>query len=100
SLGRPGEAMELLRRAKVLDAFFEPSWYWPTMGYLHFLARDYDDAIAAFTRKQKLLLWAEAYLAACYAFTGRADLARERIARVLQLAPGLSLAKFLSREPL
>jgi adenylate cyclase len=97
-LGKPAEGVKYLEEAKRLDPFFDPTWYWPTLGTAHFIARRYDDAIAALGRSPTMPYWAQAYMAACYALTDRSEQARDCAAAVLRLQPDFSLARFAAKE--
>jgi tetratricopeptide (TPR) repeat protein len=98
-LGRPDEAMAYLEEAKRLDRFFDPAWYWHRRGTVHFVARRYDDAIVDLAHGPIVPLSARAYVAACYAHTGRIDRAREVAAEILLANPGFSIAQHLKIEP-
>jgi adenylate cyclase len=80
--GRPGDAIEWYDQARRLDRF-RPTWHWRHLGIALFAARRYDDAIAAFDRSPIKLFWAHAYAAACYAQSGRSELARKSTAEVV-----------------
>jgi adenylate cyclase len=97
-LGKPEEGMGYFKEAKVLDPYFDPSWYWPSLGIVHFIARRYDDAIAALSRSSNTPFWAYPYLAACYALTGRIDRAKACAAEVIRLLPDFSLSRFTAKE--
>jgi TolB-like protein/Tfp pilus assembly protein PilF len=98
-LGRPDEAMSYLEEAKRLDRFFDPAWYWHTRGTTHFIARQYDEAMADFAHGPVVPLWVRAYVAACYAHMDRIDRAREVVAEILLANPGFSIAQHLRIEP-
>ena len=98
-LGRPDEAIVCLDKAKQVDRFFDPAWYWQTRGIVHFVARRYDKAIADFAHGPFVTLLARAYAAACYAHTDRIDRAREVVAEILAARPGFSVAQHLKIEP-
>ena len=49
-LGEPSEGLDCFRQSKLLDPFFNASWYWPCVGIAYFVARRYDEAIAAISR--------------------------------------------------
>jgi hypothetical protein len=90
--------VKYLEEAKRLDPFFDPTWYWPSLGAAHFIARRYDDAIAALGRSPTMPYWAQAYMAACYALTDRSEQARNCTAAVLHQQPDFSLARFAAKE--
>ena len=97
-LGEPETGLALFEQARLINPHFEPSWYWRDKGVVLFVARRYEDAIAAFLRSPQMLDWVEAYLAACCINLGRMEQARAHAARTLQLTPGFTVAKFMSRE--
>ena len=98
--GEPDTAIDGLLRAKALDPYFDPSWFWGELGAAYFNARRYDDAIAAMLRSSSLSLYQRVWLAACYAKVDKLDLARECAADVMCAMPDFSTAKFLAKEPL
>jgi TolB-like protein/two-component SAPR family response regulator len=98
-LGRPDEAMVWLEKAKQVDRFFDPAWYWHTRGIVHFVARRYGKAIADLAHGPVVSLLARAYVAACHAHTDRIDRAREVAAEILATRPGFSVAQHLRTEP-
>ncbi len=97
-LGEPDAGLEYFHKARLINPHFEPSWYWRDMGVVLFVARRYEDAIAAFVRSPEMLDWVEAYLAACCIYLGQKDQAHAHAARLLQLKPGFTIKKFMSRE--
>jgi adenylate cyclase len=98
-LGRLAEGMDCYKEAKLLDPFFDAAWYWPYVGCGHFAARQYDEAIAAFSRSSTMPFWAQAYLAACYALTNRIERARHCAAEVLRVSSEFSLTRYAAKEP-
>jgi tetratricopeptide (TPR) repeat protein len=99
SLGRSDEAIGCLRQARVIDPYFNPTWYWHHLGYAHFIARRYEEAIAAFSHSTTMPFWVQAYLAASYALTDRIDRARAFAGEVLRLSPDFSSARLVAKEP-
>lgn len=97
--GKPTEGMSYFERAKPLDPFFEPNWYWRALGVIHFAGRRYDEAIAAFSRPSTLPFWGHAYVAACHALSLRISDAERHAAEVLHLVPEFSIHIFSSKEP-
>jgi TolB-like protein len=97
-LGEPETGVALFEQARLINPHFEPSWYWRDLGVVLFVARRYEDASAAFVRSPEMLDWVEAYLAACCTYLGRTEQAKAHAARTLQLTPGFTVARFMSRE--
>jgi adenylate cyclase len=98
-LGRPNDGIARFEQAKLIDQFYEPTWYWPMLGALHFIADRYDEAIVHLGRSRTMPPWVHAYLAASFAHTDRKDEATHHAAEVLRLAPAFSAVKFLTKEP-
>ena len=97
-LGRPDEAVEWFRQARLLDPYFEPSWYRPILGVAHFIAGRYEEAVTALGRSPSMPVWVQAYLAACHALAGRAECARELKAELLRAVPDFSLTRLAAKE--
>jgi adenylate cyclase len=98
-LGRPDDAFGWLKQARVLDPYFNSTWYWHNLGLSHFIAHRYEEAIAAFSRSSTMPFWVRAYLAACYRLTNVIDRARELAAEILRMAPDFSSARLAAKEP-
>jgi TolB-like protein/class 3 adenylate cyclase/tetratricopeptide (TPR) repeat protein len=97
-LGRADEGITWLEQAKRLDPYFEPPWHWNTIGVAHFVARRYEQALAAFNRASSSPVWVLVYRAACHALLGEMDRARECAAEALHRAPDFSLTCFAAKE--
>ena len=98
-LGRPDDGIARFQQAKLINQFYEPTWYWPMLGMLHFIAGRYDEAILHLGRSRIMPPWVHAYLAASFAHTGRKDEAAHHATEVLRLAPDFTAVKFLTKEP-
>jgi adenylate cyclase len=98
-MGRPEEGITYFSHARRIDKFFEPTWYWPELGMLHFFADRCEQAIVFLSRSPTMPDWVHAYLAACYAITDQMDLAARHVAEVLRLVPDFSVVQFLAKEP-
>jgi adenylate cyclase len=97
--GKPAKGMKYFERARLLDPFFGPPWYWRMHGIIHFATRRYDETIATFSRLPALPFWAPAYVAASHALALRREDARRHAAEVLRLKPDFSLRVFAAKEP-
>jgi TolB-like protein/class 3 adenylate cyclase/Tfp pilus assembly protein PilF len=100
TLGDPEKALEYFRDARRLDPFFEPSWLWPITGVAHFMARHYDEAIAALERSVEPPYWVPLYMAASHAMLGNGERARQHAAEALRLKPDFTIAGAIERQPL
>jgi tetratricopeptide (TPR) repeat protein len=98
-MGKTEAARRWFAEAKLLDPHFDPSWYWAEFGTICFIARRYDEAIAALSRSRNMPYWVHLYLAASYAHTGKIDRAKGHAASALRLIPDFSLTRFAAKEP-
>jgi adenylate cyclase len=97
-LGRPEEGIAALEGARRLDPY-HPSWYWRILGRALYVARRYEEALAAFGRSTILPAWALTYVAACHAQLGRPALAQQAVAKALQEVPQFSVSGIAAKEP-
>ncbi|MER9425762.1 adenylate class-3/4/guanylyl cyclase [Mesorhizobium sp. M0317] len=98
ALGKPAEAIGFFIEARVVDPYFEPTWYWPQLGCFYFSDHKFDEAIANLSRSPQMPYWVEAYRSACYALMGKPELARECASNVLRKAPNFSSIRFVAKE--
>jgi tetratricopeptide (TPR) repeat protein len=90
-LGRAKEAIEWLDRAKRVDPFFEPAWYWWVRGLALYLAGRYDDAVSAYERSTARTAGVAAYIGACHAQAGRLERAKAIVSAALVERPELTV---------
>jgi adenylate cyclase len=98
-LGRSEEALEWLGRARQIDPFFDPPWYFRSIGQALMNLHRYDEAIAMLEQVTPLSIRVVALQAGCHARLGDAARARESVATLMALKPGFSIARFMTREP-
>ena len=98
-LGRPDEAIEWLKQAKLLDPYFNPVSYWHFLGAAHFVAGRYAEAITALSRSSTMPAWVQAYLAASHALANKIDRAMEFAAQLVRLTPDFSATRLAAKEP-
>jgi adenylate cyclase len=94
-LGRPEEALVFIERAMRLNPRY-PAMYLRELGEIHFMTRDYGDAIAnleAALERNPNLWDARLFLAASYAHADRMEDAEWQLLEVLTVNPDLTLAR-------
>ena len=92
------EGAEHVRRA-IRQNPFHPNWYWNVLARCLHTSKQYQGAIEALERLETLHYWHHAYLAACYAELGQAELAKNHVARVTALKADFSIAQFKLVHP-
>jgi adenylate cyclase len=92
--GRPEEAIDLMGKARRLNPA-APRWYAWNLGMALYLARRYDDAVAAFRRGSPLGDVGYRWLAAAYGQLGREQDAQAAAAEYLKLTPDFSIGRHL-----
>ena len=98
-LGQSAEALEWLGRARQIDSFFDPPWYFRSIGQALMNLHRYDEAVAMFEQVTPRSFRVAGLQAGCHARLGDATRTGECVATLLALKPGLSIARFMTREP-
>jgi TolB-like protein/DNA-binding SARP family transcriptional activator len=97
--GEPERGLGYFREALAIAPHFAPTWYWRNRAVVHFIAREYEEAIEGFKRSPIQPDWVEAYLAASHAHLGKMDEARKHAAAALHLTPRLTINWLLAIDP-
>jgi uncharacterized protein (DUF924 family)/TolB-like protein/class 3 adenylate cyclase len=98
-LGQAEEALGLFRKAREIDPYFDPTWYWRAYGTACLVLGRDAEALAIFARANARHYRLSALMAACHARLGNAESARQRAAECMALNPGFSVAWFVARQP-
>ena len=69
-IGKRKQAFDIYTEARKIDPYFEPLWYWPSIGCFYFNDHEYEQALAHLGRTTLMVYWVEAYRAAAYAYLG------------------------------
>ena len=98
-LGRAEEALDWFRRAKEMDPYFDPPWYFRSVGHTLMTLHRYEEALAVFDQIVQRPYRVAALVAACHARLGHAAEAARNTASVLALKPDFTITRFMLREP-
>ena len=97
--GRPQEGIEYFKQARILDPYFDVTWYWSALASAEYIARRYEEAVATAMRGPQSSFRTQALLAAICAQLNRDTDARRHAAETVRLVPGFSITQFMTREP-
>ena len=98
-IGQAEDALAWIARARQIDPYFDPPWYWRQAGQTYMVLRRFQDALAMFDHIPVLTYRTAALMAGCHARLADMDRARSSAAECLALRPDFSIRHFLSREP-
>jgi TolB-like protein len=101
-LGYAGQAEEALTwsaRAKQIDPYFDPPWYWRQTGRIYLMLRRYREALAMFEHIPLRTYRDAAYMAACHARLGDSERTRAFVAECLAKRPEFSIRHMMTKEP-
>jgi adenylate cyclase len=96
--GRPDQAIDLIGKAQRLNPAV-PRWYTWELGTAFYVARRYEDAVAALRKGRPLVAMAYRWLAVAYAQLGREQEAKAAAEEYLRRTPDFSLARHLELMP-
>jgi serine/threonine protein kinase len=101
-LGYAGDAEQALMwsdRAKEVDPYFEPPWFWRQKGRSYMVLGRYQEALTMFERVPLRTYYDAAYMAASCARLGDSERARTLAAECLAARPNFSIRRLLVTEP-
>jgi TolB-like protein/DNA-binding winged helix-turn-helix (wHTH) protein/tetratricopeptide (TPR) repeat protein len=97
--GQAEEALTWSARAKQIDPYFDPPWYWRQAGRAYMVLRRYQEALAMFEHIPLRGYRDAAYMAGCHARLGESERARARVAECLAKRPEFSIRHMMTKEP-
>ncbi|GLS17988.1 hypothetical protein GCM10007874_10040 [Labrys miyagiensis] len=96
---QPEAALVYFDRARQIDPYLDPPWYWFGVGMANMLLHRYREAIIAFDRSPIRTYRRAALMAGCHARLGDAKQAAALIGECLALRPGFRISMLLAKEP-
>jgi len=98
-LGHAEEALTWFARATEVDPYFDPPWYWRSIGQALMTLHRYEEALAMFGNLPAHRYRVAALRAGCHARLGHVEQTRTCVAACLASKPEFSIRHFLTREP-
>ncbi len=98
-VGRAEDAVKYFMRAREVDAYFGPDWYWSDLGQSYMVLGRYEEALAALQRVSVPTFRVNAFRAACCARLAQHAEASDLVLQVNKQRPDFSLATFIAKEP-
>jgi TolB-like protein len=97
--GRAQEALGWYARARQIDPYFDPPWYWRQTGQTYMTLGRYQEALSAFAHIPVQTYRTAALMAGCHAALGDVESAGKCAADCLAMMPAFSVRAFVSKEP-
>jgi TolB-like protein/tetratricopeptide (TPR) repeat protein len=97
--GQAEEALTWIARARQIDPYFDPPWYWRQAARAYMVLGRHRDALSAFAHIPMRTSRDFAFIAACHAQLGEVENARACVASCLALRPDFSIQQLMSKEP-
>ena len=98
-VGKADEALTWFKRAKEIDPYFDPAWYWRAYGQAYMVLHRYEEALAMFDRASARPYRIAALMAACHARLGNMDRAFVSVKECMAKKPDFSTARYMAKEP-
>jgi TolB-like protein/DNA-binding winged helix-turn-helix (wHTH) protein len=97
--GQAEEALSWCARAKQIDPYFDPPWYWREIGRIYLVLRRYREALTMLEHIPLRTYRDAAYMAACHARLGDSERTRALVAECLAKRPEFSIWHLMTKEP-
>ncbi len=98
-LGHADAALEFFKRAKEIDPYFAPPWYFMNVGLAHMMKGQFADALAAFELFPVQNFMISALRAGSHARLSDPSGAASHMRQCLDLRPGFTIRHYMSKEP-
>lgn len=97
--GSAEDSLAWLKRAREIDPYFDPPWYWRQTGQTYMALRQFEQALEMFAHVPSHAGRTAVYMAACHARLDQMDQARQLCLECLSANPDFSIQQFVSKEP-
>ena len=97
--GKAQEALRWYARARQIDPYFDPPWYWRQTGQTYMTLGRYQEALSTLAHIPVNTYRTAALMAGCYARLGDMERAVRCAADCLAMLPAFSVKGFVSKEP-
>jgi adenylate cyclase len=97
--GHATEALDWIARARQIDPYFGPPWYWRQGGLTHMILHRYPEALTMFAHIPVRTWRVSALVAGCHARLGDRQSAAAALAECLVERPGLTVRAYMAKEP-
>jgi TolB-like protein len=98
-VGQAEAALTCFNRAREIDPYFDPPWYWYCLGQAYMALRRYEEALAAFEHLPTRGYRAAAQMAGCHARLGDIERAAVFVSECLNMRSEFKISHFVSKEP-
>ena len=98
-LGQAEEALRWFKRAREIDPYFDPPWYWRGIGHAHMVLHRYQEALSLLENASSASYRISALKAGCHAQLGDMDSAAACARDCLAIKPEFTISMFMSKEP-
>ena len=98
-LGRAEEALEWFKRAREIDPYFDPPWYWRGIGQAYMVLHRYEEAVSMLEHASTDSYRLSALKAGCLAQLGDMHGAGASAKQCVAMKPEFSIRMFMSKEP-
>ena len=98
-VGGSEEALTWFARAREIDPYFDPAWFWRNQGQAYMHLQRYADAVLMFGHVRVRTYRASALMAACLAELGDEERSRAAVAECLAKRPDFTISWYMSKEP-
>ncbi len=98
-VGQVEAALECFKRAKEIDPYFDPPWYWSSLGKAYMVLHRYEEALAAFEHLPTGNYFVAALMAGCHARLADKERATVFMTECLRMRPDFSIGRRMAKEP-